>query len=107
MAARGLNSLARLVKYGLAGEATRDELARQTILLAGSRVAKLYHATLQDHQDATMEAAERAFARIDTWNPTRGGWSTFVAICVRSVIRDRLNKYNRESAALDALRKMP
>ena len=103
----GLNSLARLVKYGLAGDANREELARQTILLAGSRVAKLYHASLQDHQDATMEAAERAFARIASWNPSRGGWSTFVAICVRSVIRDRLNKYKRDSAALDALRKMP
>lgn len=107
MCGGGLNGLARLVKYGLCGDANREELARQTILIAGRYVQNHYHATMEDQQDATMEIAERSIARIDRWN-TKYAWSTFVTNCVaRSVIRDRLIKHKREADALDALRKMP
>ena len=103
--------MARLVKYGLAGDSTREELARQTILIAGKRVQALYkrvipYIPLMEHQDATMETAERAFARMgDYWNPERGAWSPYVAIIARGVVRDRLTKKRREKETIEHLKK--
>ena len=82
------NHLAILVRNGLAGAGDREELARQTILLAGKRVAALLHYTREDAEDATMTAAAKAIQNIAKWNPTRGAWSTWVARCARDAARD-------------------
>lgn len=104
-----LSEIALKVREGSASRLEEEELARQTILLAGARVKIIYkYKTLMEHQDATLETVERAFERMQNyWNPQRGAWSTYVYICARSVVRDRINKKARENKLFCRLSNQP
>ncbi len=101
----GLDDLAERMKFGFATGNQREEFARQTLLLAGARVNALMSAPLEDRQDVTSDTVGRALAKIGSWNQFKGAWSTFVALCARSAVRDWNIRHKRHQAVLDALRK--
>ena len=100
-----LERLAVMEQWGLCRNDQREELARQTIRLAGKRVAGLYHTDIEEHRDTTMEAAERTINRIMEWRPERGTWSTFVAWCARSTVRDHVIRIKWRLETIKTLRK--
>ena len=100
-----LDDLAERMKFGFATESQRNEFARQTLLLAGARVNVLLKAPLEDRQDVTSDTVGRALATICSWNRFKGAWSTFVAVCARSAVRDWNIRHKRHQAVLEALRK--
>jgi len=101
--AKKLETLALLELFGVSSEEERNELARQTIRIAGKRVARMYHTDLEEHRDTTMEAAERAIKRICDWNCDRGAYSTFVALCARSTVRDHVIQMRRHRETVKTL----
>lgn len=100
-----VNELATLYMLGLATSDQENQLASKTmsvcLTVAGLAVGagKIQR---DDVYDVAANAAVRALARIQKWDPARAGWKTYVSYIARSEVGNQQRRYQRQQMSLDA-----